>query len=192
MNFMEDKEILSLFEARSEKAIEAIAAKYGRYCYMIAYTILRNKEDAEECVNDAYLRAWNAIPPFYPENLEAYLAKLTRNRSIDEYRRKRTKKAGSGEIEVVFEELQECIPVKGETPEAVAERYAIHQILEQFLEKESVEERAVFVQRYWYMLSVKEIARMHRMSRSRVTSLLFRQRNRLKKMLWEGGFCDGE
>jgi len=186
---MNDERIIAMFEERSEYAIEETERKYGKYCHHIAYGILRNEEDARECVNDTYLRAWNSIPPMRPENLATYLGKLTRNLSINRERKRKRKKRGGGQSELCLEELQECIPSTGESVEQRLADKEIKRVIGRFLAGEPENERVIFVQRYWYLLPIKEIARNRGMSQSKVTSLLYRQRNRLKTELEKEGIC---
>lgn len=184
---MDDERILSLFEKRSEEAIKKTQEKYGAYCFRIAYSILRNEEDAKECLNDTYLQAWNSIPPKHPENLATYLGKITRNLSINKARNQKRKKRGSGQVELALEELEGCIPSIGENIAHSIEHREIKNIINHFLAEQPEKERIIFVQRYWYLLSIKEIARRQKMSDSKVVSLLFRQRKRLKKELEKEG-----
>lgn len=184
---MEDERIIALFEERSEQAIAETEKKYGAYCHRIAYGVLRNAEDAGECVNDTYLRAWNSIPPMHPENFAAYLGKLTRNLSIDRERNRKRKKRGGGQTEAVLEELEECIPSTERSVEQRMEDREIKVVIERFFAGEAATERIIFVQRYWYLLPIKEIARNQGMSQSKVTSLLYRQRKRLKAELEKEG-----
>ena len=107
---MEDNQIVDLYWARSEHAISATAEKYGKYCYSIAFNILHSGQDSEECVNDTYLRAWESMPPMRPTRLSAFLGKITRNLSLDRFRRDNAGKRGKGEVPLALEELQECLP----------------------------------------------------------------------------------
>ena len=106
---MEDNQIVQMYFDRSEDAIFQTATKYGKYCHAIAYNVLHNFEDSEECVNDTYLKAWHTIPPQRPQNLAAFLGKITRNLSIDVYRRSSTEKRGGGEMELALDELGDCM-----------------------------------------------------------------------------------
>lgn len=184
---MNDKEIMFLFEQRSEEAIKETEKKYGAYCSRIAYGILRNEEDVKECLNDTYLQAWNSIPPNNPENLATYLGKITRNLSINKARNQKRKKRGGGQVELALEELEGCIPsVKGNAEQRLEHR-EIKRVINGFLAEQPERERIVFVQRYWYLLSIREIASQQEISESKVMSLLFRQRKRLKKVLEKEG-----
>ena len=106
---MEDHAIIELYWERSEDAISKTAAKYGGYCYTIAYNILSNNEDAEESVNDTWLAAWNTMPPRRPKLLAAFLGKMTRYISLDRWKNRTARKRGGGEVPLVLEELEECI-----------------------------------------------------------------------------------
>lgn len=139
---MEDSEILDLFVARSEEAIEQIKKKYGNYCKSIAYHILFNHEDAEECLSDTWLSAWNAIPPMRPQILATYLGKLTRNHALDQYRKNSAKKRGGSQVELVLEELNECTSTNNRLEDDIIDRNALEQILNQFLE--SVSEQYIY------------------------------------------------
>ena len=184
---MNDKEIMFLFEKRSEEAIRETEKKYGSYCARIAYSILRSEEDVKECLNDTYLQAWNSIPPNNPENLATYLGKITRNLSINKARNQKRKKRGGGQVRLALEELEGCIPsVKGNAEQHL-EQQEIRKVINGFLKEQPESERIVFVQRYWYLLSIREIASQQEMSESKVMSLLFRQRKRLKKVLEKEG-----
>jgi len=113
---MNDTEILDLYWARSESAISETAQQYGSYCASIAINILRNKEDAEECVNDAYLKAWNAIPPQRPTVLSSFLGRITRNLSFDKYKARKAQKRGGDETALLLSELEDCIPAARTVP----------------------------------------------------------------------------
>ena len=108
---MDDKDIIKLFQQRSEKAIQQTEKKYGKYCYYIAYNILFNEQDGEECVNDTYYKAWENIPPNHPNRLSAYLGKITRNLALNKWNYYNADKRGKGQVAIVLEELQESIPV---------------------------------------------------------------------------------
>ena len=178
----EDQKIIDLYWNRSENAITETAVKYGRYCTSIAYGILKSREDAQECVSDAYLMAWNAIPPRRPADLGTYLGKITRNLSIDRLRTRNRDKRGGGEIPLALEELEEVV-VGSDSPENEAIRKELAASMNRFLRKLTVQERYVFVRRYWYLDSLADIAKNTGFSGSKVASMLFRLRGRLKKQL---------
>jgi len=183
---MEDKTIIQLYFERSETAISETAAKYGKLMYTIAYNILYNEEDSEECVNDTYMKAWESIPPQIPEKLAAFLGKITRNLAISKYRHNSSIKRGGGQVAYALEELAECIPDKNTTEQVISDKLFVEQ-LNGFLEKLSLEKRKVFMQRYWYLRPVSEIAEEFSMSESKVKMILHRTRNTLKEVLEKEG-----
>lgn len=183
---MEDSQIIDLYFARQEQAIHETADKYGGYCYSIAYNILVSKEDAEESVNDTYLRAWDSIPPTRPSQLGAFLGRITRNLSIDLWRRRSAGKRAGGEMALALEELSDIAGQDG-NPEAAAIREEVARCIQRFLCDLPQTERRIFLCRYWYLDSVKEIAQKAGFTESKVTSLLHRMRNRLKRQLEKEG-----
>ena len=183
---MEDQGIIALFFDRSEQAIAETDKKYGGYCYSIAYNILFNREDSEECVNDTYLAAWNTIPPRRPNFLNAFLAKMTRHISIDRWRKRSAKKRGGGEIFLALEELEDC--VDSSSTETEYEKKELSRVLNQFLSSLPETERNVFLCRYWYLDSIQTISEVSGFSQSKVTSMLHRLRGKLRKKLSEEGY----
>lgn len=183
---MEDKNIIKLYFERSETAIAETAAKYGKLLYTIANNILYNEEDTEECVNDTYLKAWEVIPPQIPEKLAAFLGKITRNLAISRYRHNSSKKRGGGQVEYALEELAECIPDKNTTEQAISDKLFLER-MNAFLEELPAEKRKIFMQRYWYLRKVSEIAEEFSMSESKVKMILHRTRNTLKAVLEKEG-----
>lgn len=177
---MEDSSIIDLFWQRSSAAIEAAAEKYGAYCRSVANNILHNEQDAEECVNDAYMRAWEQIPPSRPERLAPYLGRITRNLALDRYRRQNAEKRGAGQTELILSELSEVLS-SGPGVEKAVEDQEIVRVLNGFLHSCNEKERGIFVSRYWTMSSVQDIASAYGMSVSAVSSLLYRMRAKLKK-----------
>lgn len=184
---MDDQLILDLYFARSESAISETAAKYGPYCYSIAWNILNNNEDAEESVSDTYLAAWNVIPPRRPNIFAAFLAKITRRLSIDRWRSRSAYKRGGGEIDLVLEELDYCV-TSGDTPELALQRKELARSVNRFLEALPEVERSIFLCRYWYLDPVNRIAENFGFTPSKVTSLLHRLRGRLRSHLEKEGF----
>lgn len=178
----DDQKIIELYINRSEQALSETAGKYGRYCLSIAYGILQSHEDAQECVSDAYLSAWNAIPPRRPADLGTYLGKITRNLSIDRLRTRSREKRGGGEVPLALEELEEVV-AGSESPENEAVRKELIAGLNRFLSELTQQERYVFVRRYWYLDSLADIAKNTGFSGSKVASMLYRLRGRLKKQL---------
>ena len=181
---MEDKEILELFNARNQQAISKTADKYGNYCYSISFNILANAEDSEECVNDTYMKAWQSIPPDYPHIFSAYLGKITRNLSLDKYRHKYAKKRGNATVNVVFEELENCI---SET-KSIVDEIELTELINNFLKTLSDDKCRIFVRRYWYADSVTELAAMTNGSANRISVRLFRLREKLRITLMKEGF----
>lgn len=183
---MEDREIVALYFERNEKAIEASEKKYGKYCFFIAHSILRNKEDSEECVNDTYIKAWNSIPPKKPEKLSTFLGKITRNLALDILEKKSAKKRGNNTLSVVLEELHECIPSPSSAENEV-DKIQLIENLNCFVKTLSEENRKIFLQRYWYMMSVKEIAQQNDFTESKVKMSLMRTRENLRIFLEKEG-----
>jgi len=183
---VEDYEIIQLYWERSERAIPETAVKYGRYCRCIAFNILHSNEDSEECVNDTYLRVWKAIPPHKPNNFQAFIGKITRNLSLNRYEKRTAEKRGDGRTELVLEELAECIG-NSENIEQITEEGLIREVINIFLKELKPETRKLFVRRYWYLSSIKEIAEEYGMTESNVAVTLFRLREKLKKTLEEEG-----
>lgn len=183
---MTDAELIALYFSRSELAIRATDAQYGKYCYQISHNILQNREDAEECVNDTYLKVWNQIPPARPKIFSAYLGRITRNLSIDMWRRNTTLKRGKGRMTLAVDELTYCIPGKDD-PETFCMNRELGEILNRFVGSLSQAERRVFVCRYWYLDSIHDIAAYSGFSPSKVKNMLFRIRKRLKDYLEKEG-----
>ncbi len=183
---MDDKQIIDLYIERSENAISETADKYGKYCHHIAYNILYNTEDSEECVNDTYLRAWNNIPPQIPEQLKAFLGKITRNLALDKYKYYNRGKRGNGQVVLALDELQECVPALSDVEQAITDRELV-QILNRFLAGLPADKRKIFMRRYWYLSPIKEIASDFAMSESKVKMLLYRVRCDFKQVLEKEG-----
>lgn len=183
---MEDNAIIDLFFKRSEQAIVETDAKYGGYCYSIAYNILSNREDSQECVSDTYLAAWNAIPPSRPNFFNAFLAKLTRHISIDRWRKTKAKKRGGGELVLALEELENCVGLQD--TESTFERKELTRVLDRFLLSLPETERNIFLCRYWYLDSIRAISEYSGFTQSKVTSMLHRTRGKLRKVLSEEGW----
>lgn len=184
---MEDEKIVRLYLDRNEKAIPSTAEKYGNYCVSIARNILGNREDAEECVNDAYLNAWNSIPPQKPKVLSAFLGKIVRNLAFNRYKHNNAEKRGGGELTAVLDELSETVSGKNNV-ESEIERRELANALDAFLDTLSPKKRSVFISRYWYAESVSAIAEKHGMSDGAVSMLLSRLRTKLHNYLSERGF----
>lgn len=183
---MDDAQIVDLYFARSEMAIRETDNRYGAYCYKIAYGILANREDSEESVSDAYLSAWNSIPPRRPARLATFLGKLTRNISIDRWRKMSAKKRGNGETDVALEELGECVSGRQSVEDAVIRKEVIA-CLNRFLTALPEDERMVFLCRYWYVNSLEEIAEKTGFSVGKIKSMLHRTRGKLSRQLDKEG-----
>lgn len=183
---MEDSKIVALYFQRSERAIDETARKYGPYLHKIAMNILSDREDSRECVNDTYLDAWRSIPPQKPTVLSAYLGKLTRRISIDLLRRRQSAKRGGGEYELSLWELAECV---GEnSTERAVDGKLLQEAVARYLATLSPDARNAFLCRYFYMDSVRETARICRLSEANTKVLLYRARQGLKAFLQEEGF----
>lgn len=181
---MEDEKIVSLYWARSEEAIVRSDEKYGRYCGSIAAGILNNREDREECVSDTWLRAWNAMPPQRPGKLAVFFGKITRNLSLDRWRRIHADKRI--QTPLALEELGDCIPAADSSTE-LTESMVIVEVLNQFLEEQPREQRVLFMRRYWYWSSIREIAQDYDMTESKVKMVLLRMRSALRQRLEQEG-----
>lgn len=188
---MEDSHIVDLFWERQEQAIAECVQKYGSTCQAVAMSILNNRLDAEECVNDTWIRAWNSIPPQRPDRLGAFLTRIVRNLSLDRLRRSRADRRIPGEYVLSLEELSGCLP-DGDAgtqsrEDEEAEAMELGGIISDFLRSEPEMARKLFVCRYFYNQSIEELCIRFDMGESRVKSTLFRTRNRLKKYLEKEG-----
>lgn len=180
---MNDERIIDLYFARSESAIAATSAKYGRLIKSIAYNILKNTSDSEECESDTYLAAWNSIPPSKPDCLSAFLGRIARNIALDKWEYYRADKRNC-DFEVTLSELEEILS-NGTNPENHLEAAVTAEHISTFLRGKSYTKRVIFTRRYWYCDSVKEISEKYGFSESKVKSMLMRLRNELKKYLEE-------
>lgn len=179
---MEDSRIVEMYLNRDEQAVACTQARYEAYCGAIARRIIGDQRDAEECVNTAWLAAWNSIPPQKPKDLKGYLAKLVRRISLDACRKRDAVKRGGGERAAVLEELGDCLP-GGETVEDRMETKMLAESIQGFLSRLPETERRVFLLRYWHLYGIGEIAERTGFSQSKVTSMLFRVRIKLKNRL---------
>ena len=185
---MEDMRIIELYWQRDEQALILTRRKYGAYCHAIAQQILHSREDAAECENDTYLRAWNAMPPDRPHGLRAYLGAITRRPSLDRWRERQAAKRGGGEVALSLAELGECVAHPDTVPEAVeAARTAA--VLSEFLRSLPAEECDLFLRRYWYFDSVAQMAKHFGYSESKVKMTLSRTRDKLRVYLEKEGIC---
>lgn len=183
---MDDKEIIDLFFERSENAIYEAESKYGRYCHCIAYNILHNNEDAEECVSDTFIKTWNVIPPTKPDNLKSFIGRIARNLSLDKYEKNHSQKRGFDNVSLILDELQECLPAS-DTVESITDNNTLKEALNAFLRSLPTEKRNIFMRRYWYMSSIKEIASDYGIGESKVKMSLLRTRKQLKHFLEKEG-----
>lgn len=184
---MDDKEIIRLFNERDERAISEAQSKYGRYCTSVALSILKNREDSEACVNDALMKAWNAIPPEQPHNLAGFLAKITKNICLNAYDQSHAEKRGGGEIPLIFDELSECIP-DGSNVEKAFEQKELGDVINKFLKTLPEAKRNLFILRYWYCLSVSEAAQRSGFTESSAAVALLRIRKKLLGYLRKRGY----
>ncbi len=183
---MHDDEILALYRARSERALQEVQQKYGGLCRSVAMQILRNAEDAEECVNDMLYQTWNAIPPEQPAKLSAYCAALTRNNALNRYEARKAKRRGSGELPLVLEELGDCLRASDDT-ERVIDKITLTDTIEKFLREAPAKHRRVFLLRYFSMLPIADVAAETDMREGTVKSILKRMRDRLQVYLEQEG-----
>ena len=184
---MRDEQIISLYWNRDEAAIRATDEKYGIYCLSIAVSVLADREDAEECVNDTWLRTWNSIPPARPSFLKQFLAKITRHLSFDKYRKKTAAKRGGGETALALEELGECIAGSGDAAaEMEAKELAI--AINSFLQTIRRRDGDIFLRRYFYVETMEQIAERFGLSEQNVRAILSRSRRKLRDYLRKEGF----
>lgn len=179
---MTDQQIIEMYWNRNESAISVTAEKYGTYCYAIAFNILNDEEDSKESVNDTYIETWNKIPPYKPNILKNFLGRIARCISIDRLRKKTAGKRGGGELPEVLEELSECIAKSG-NPINEMERKLLNETVNDFIKGLKDTEQKVFLCRYWYAESIREIAEQCRFSESKVKSMLMRTRKKLYERL---------
>ena len=178
---MNDQDIIDLYFARNEQAIAETDKSYGKVCMQVSMNILESRPDAEECVNDTYLKTWNSIPPTRPGSLCAFVCRIARNLSLNRLRDLRREKRNSV-LTVSLEELEACIPLPDEASPELAD------LLESFLRKESDTDRILFVGRYWFACPVEELARRTGLTRRAVHMRIFRTRERLRTYLGERGY----
>ena len=181
---MTDDKIVALYWARSEDAIKETEKAYGSYCYYIAFHILHEKQDANETVNDTYLKAWQNMPPQKPNPLKAFLGRITRQLSINRLEKRNATKRG-GEYALSLDELENVI---GDNTQDMADQVALSEALTRFLYALPITQRRIFVRRYWYFESINEIASTFSISESKVKSMLMRLRKKLKQHLEQEGF----
>lgn len=180
---LDDKSIIALFFDRSETALTELDRKYGKLCYKLSHNILNSRQDAEECVNDAYLGVWNAIPPARPDPLRAYICKIVRNISLKRYYRKEAKKRNSA-YDVAMQELEDYLPAPN-TVEGEVEAKELTRMIEGFLDTLSNENCVIFLRRYWFSDPYTEIAKRVGISEKSVSMRLVRIRKQMKQYLEE-------
>ncbi len=185
---MEDEKIIDLYWARQERALAETELKYGRYCRTIAENILHCPEDSDECVSDTWLHAWNAMPPKRPTILQAFLGRITRNLSIDRWKAARAEKRGGGSLPLALDELSECVPAPGRVEQALEAR-ELAEAIDRFLRTLPERECSIFLRRYWFVDSVRDISERFGINENSVKSILFRTRERLRKHLEREGFA---
>lgn len=186
---MDDSKIVRMFLERDADAITMASKKYGSYCFSISNNILHSREDAEECVNDALLSAWNAIPPQKPTNLQMFLAKITRNLSFDRFKARTAQKRGGGEIYLVLDELAECLASESD----VANEYEYREFgrcIRQFVDSLPTRDSNVFLRRYFFNDSITEISVRCNLTENNVMVILSRTRKKLKHYLQKEGLID--
>lgn len=184
---MEDKNIVQMYWDRNERAISETSIKYGNYCTSIAMNILKNYEDAQECVNNTYLNTWNTIPPHKPNILSAFLGKITRNLSFNRYKYNHSMKRGGYEISLILDELGEIVSDK-ETVEDNVIKNELIKTIDNFLNKLPDEKRYIFIRRYWYSDSIKTIANQYGRTENSISVELNRIRKKLHSYLTERGY----
>ncbi len=184
---MDDEKIIELYNSRSESAIKETKQKYDLYLMKIADNILHDKMDDEECVSDTYVRTWNSIPPAHPRSLRAFVGKITRNNALNRVRDENRLKRIPSDLQVILDETSDMIPAASDTEKEI-EMGQIIEIINSYLEQNSVRKRVAFIRRYWYLDSIKEISERLGMSASNVKMTLKRQREEIKSILKKEGF----
>lgn len=182
---MEDSQIVELYWERKEEAIKETSLKYGRLCTNIAKNILSSYEDSEECVNDAYLVVWNAIPDKRPDRFSAFISRITRNLALKKYEYLSAAKRNPAAISSL-EELEDCVSGT-DSVESEVEKEHIESAIEQFLWRQKEEKRNIFIRRYWYFDSIESICRSTGFTQSKVKSILYELRQKLRRHLESEG-----
>ncbi len=182
---MTEEGILELLKTGAPEAADELSRRYRSVCYSICFGVLRSSQDAEECVNDTLLKVWREPPQSGETNLRAYVCKVARNTAIDRYKLQKAQKRGGGQVPLIVEELSECLPTgSGRDP---IDDIALKEILSRFVSSLSPGERKVFVKRYWYSMSIEEVANETGASPGTVKMKLMRTRRKLKKLLEKEG-----
>ncbi len=179
---MTDEQIILLYQQRNENAIAETSKKHGAVCRKIAGNILDNEQDIDECVSDVLFRVWNSIPPENPSNLAAFLTIVTRNAALDKWRRNNRRKRGGGQVELLLDELSDCIHTSEELEETIDKQMLVKSV-NHFIRALPDDTRKIFVLRYYSLMSIKEIAYRNECSESKIKSILMRTRKKLRKYL---------
>jgi RNA polymerase sigma-70 factor (ECF subfamily) len=187
MNTVDDKELIKLYFDRNELAVTETQRKFGGYLYTIALNILGSVQDAEECVNDVLMRLWDHIPPANPENVYAYFASVARSVARKRYQKNHALKRGGNETELVLDELRDCC-TDPDTVEKQIDSRSLRDAITDFLDTLKPEQQTIFVQRYWYICPIEDIAEDLGISKSKVSVTLMRTRQKLRKHLEQEGF----
>lgn len=182
---MDDHTIIELFFERSEQAIVELSKKYGAVCNSVAYNILNNRLDSEECVNDAYLAVWHAIPPQRPNPLLSYVCRIVRNLALKKYHANTALKRNSI-YDVCLDEIAHCFPSPSSVEEEI-DALEVAKMIDQYLETLDQQSRIMFIRRYWYSDSIEDLANLFHMSKHNVSVHLYRIRKNLKKYLIQEG-----
>lgn len=184
---MEDEAILDLYFARDEQAVVETDRKYGGYCFTLAHSILNNDQDAEETVSDTYFKTWQAIPPHRPNVFQMFLAKITRNLSFSRWRKYAAHKRGGGELELVLEELEDCIAAPGRVEDALNVK-ELAETIRCFLSTLPDREQDIFLRRYFFVEESEKIAQRYNMKTATIQRNLSRTREKLRKFLRQEGY----
>lgn len=184
---MKDENIIQLFFERKEVAISETSKKYSSYCFKIANSILHSREDSEECLNDAWVKIWDLIPPTRPIHFKLFLAKIVRNLSLNKYKSRHTQKRGNGEIELVLDELEECLAGQSDV-EGCYIVNELHTTINEFVSALPEKEGNVFIRRYFYSDSIKEISKRYHISDNNIRVMLYRTRDKLRLRLEKEGY----
>ncbi|MCI6582946.1 MAG: sigma-70 family RNA polymerase sigma factor [Oscillospiraceae bacterium] len=185
---MDDQSIVELYLQRDENAIKESRNKYEAYCYRIAMNILSVAEDVEECINDTWISVWNRIPPVIPKSLKAFLGKLVRDISLSRYRAVHAKKRYNG-MELILDELAECIPSEQDIQESL-EQKELSGTVNGWLDSLPQEDRVLFVKRYYYGETVKQLSEMQSCTENQMAQKMMKLRNKLKAHLLSGGVLE--
>jgi RNA polymerase sigma-70 factor (ECF subfamily) len=183
---MLDRDLIAMYEHRDESAIDETAKMYGGYCTCIAMNILSDRQDAEECVNDTWLRVWNVIPPERPRVFATFIGRITKHLSLDKYKMSNRQKRGGGEFPIILQELDECVSSR-ESIEAEVEAHELTVVIEDFLSNLPKDDRLFFMRRYYHNDKISDIAARYDVNENRVTSSLFRSRKKLRVCLGKEG-----